>query len=166
MLGPRNVPLPRASTVIACLALFLALGGAAYAGSKLKLKPNSVGTKQLKDGAVTNGKLGDGAVTAGKLAGASVTKAKFAASGVATVTNGATIGSTFCNQIFLSAPGVEPGDLVLITPGTLSNSFLSVDEPSDTVPAANQLVLMYCNHSAGPVTVNVGEQNIRYVALR
>ncbi len=72
-----------------------------------ELKPNSVGTKQLKDGAVTNGKLGDGAVTVGKLAGASVTKAKFAASGVATVTNGATIGSTFCNQIFLSAPGVD-----------------------------------------------------------
>ena len=43
--------------VIAALALFVALGGSAYAGANLP--SNSVGTKQLKDGAVTSPKIAD-----------------------------------------------------------------------------------------------------------
>jgi hypothetical protein len=48
------------SNVIATLALFIALGGGAYAA--LKLPANSVGTKQIKDKAVTAKKLGPSAV--------------------------------------------------------------------------------------------------------
>ncbi|HEY5333843.1 MAG TPA: hypothetical protein VIJ21_09875 [Solirubrobacterales bacterium] len=43
------------ANVVACLALFVALGGASYAASKLP--KNSVGTKQLKKGAVTAAKV-------------------------------------------------------------------------------------------------------------
>lgn len=56
------------SNVISCLALFVALGGGAYA-----LQANSVGTRALKDGAVTNAKLHADAVTASKIKGATIT---------------------------------------------------------------------------------------------
>ena len=67
------------SNVIASLALFVALGGAAVAAGLAK---NSVGTKQLKKNAVTavkikkgsvnSAKIAHGAVVAGKIAGNSV----------------------------------------------------------------------------------------------
>ncbi|MGN6202219.1 MAG: hypothetical protein ACTHNY_07425 [Solirubrobacterales bacterium] len=50
------------ANVIATLALFLALGGGAYAA--VKLPKNSVGAKQLKKGAVTPAKLSASAVSA------------------------------------------------------------------------------------------------------
>jgi hypothetical protein len=61
------------SNVIASIALFIALGGAAVAAG---LPKNSVGPKQLKKGAVTSAKLRKGAVTAGKLAPKSVVAGK------------------------------------------------------------------------------------------
>jgi hypothetical protein len=62
------------ANVMATIAVFLALGGAAMAGSALK--KNSVGTKQLKGKAVTAKKLANNAVTNPKLAGNAVTGAK------------------------------------------------------------------------------------------
>jgi hypothetical protein len=62
-----RIPRPKLSyaNVIATIALFVALGGAAIAAG---LPKNSVGPKQLKRGAVTAAKLKRGAVTAGKIA--------------------------------------------------------------------------------------------------
>ena len=62
-----HLPRPRItySNVIATLALFLALGGAAYAATKLP--KNSVGSKQLKPNAVTTAKIKNGAVTGAKV---------------------------------------------------------------------------------------------------
>jgi hypothetical protein len=62
------------ATVVAYLALFVALGGSAFAVSSLPSK--SVGTKQLKSGAVTSPKIKNGAVRAAKLANGAVTAAK------------------------------------------------------------------------------------------
>jgi hypothetical protein len=53
------------SNVIACLALFVALGGSAYAATQLP--KNSVGPKQLKKNAVTTSKIKNGAVTGAKV---------------------------------------------------------------------------------------------------
>jgi hypothetical protein len=50
------------SNVVACLALFIALGGASYAA--FKLPKNSVGAKQLKKNAVTGAKVKDGSLLA------------------------------------------------------------------------------------------------------
>jgi hypothetical protein len=51
--------------LIALLALFVALGGSAYA---VHLGKNAVKTKNIKNAAVTEAKLANGAVTAAKLA--------------------------------------------------------------------------------------------------
>jgi hypothetical protein len=48
---------PSPAMVVALLALFVALGGGAYAA--ISLPKNSVGTKQLKKNAVTSGKVRD-----------------------------------------------------------------------------------------------------------
>jgi hypothetical protein len=61
------------SNVIASIALFIALGGAAVAAG---LPKNSVGSRQLKRGAVTAAKIHKGAVTSGKLGAKSVVAGK------------------------------------------------------------------------------------------
>jgi hypothetical protein len=53
------------ANVIACLALFIALGGTGYAA--FKLPKGSVGTKQLKRGAVTTTKVKRGAINLAKI---------------------------------------------------------------------------------------------------
>ena len=53
------------ANVMATVAVFIALGGGAYAVSSLP--KNSVGTKQLRNGAVTTGKLHARAVTGAKV---------------------------------------------------------------------------------------------------
>ncbi len=56
---------PSAATLIATVALFVALGGTGYAA--FNLPKGSVGTKQLKNNAVTSSKIKNGAVTASKI---------------------------------------------------------------------------------------------------
>lgn len=53
---------PSPALVISCLALFVALGGGAYAA--IALPKNSVGAKQLKANAVTSAKVADGSLAA------------------------------------------------------------------------------------------------------
>ena len=56
---------PSPATLVAMVALFVALGGSAYAA--LNLPKDSVSAKQLKNGSVTGAKLRDGAVTSAKV---------------------------------------------------------------------------------------------------
>jgi hypothetical protein len=56
---------PSPAMVVALIALFIALGGGAYAASRLPR--HSVGTRQLKRGAVTGGILHKNAVTSAKV---------------------------------------------------------------------------------------------------
>jgi hypothetical protein len=57
---------PTPALVVAFVALFAAMGGIGY--SAVKMKANSVKTKNIKDAAVTTNKIADGAVTTPKLA--------------------------------------------------------------------------------------------------
>lgn len=82
---------PSHATVVAYLALFIALGSGAYAASQLP--KNSVGAKQLKKKAVTTPKLKDGAVTTAKIAGNVVTGAKVDEASLAQVPSAAVAGS-------------------------------------------------------------------------
>ena len=76
-----KIPRPRLSyaNVVATIALFVALGGAAVAAG---LPKNSVGPKQLKKGAVTTKALRNKAVTAGKIGPKAVTAGKLGADAV------------------------------------------------------------------------------------
>jgi hypothetical protein len=76
----RHKPRLTYANVTATVALFLALGGSAYAVTSLP--KNSVGTRQLRKGAVTAQKLARGAVRADKLAGGAVTADKLAGGAV------------------------------------------------------------------------------------
>jgi hypothetical protein len=81
---------PSPAMIIACIALFAALSGGAYAAKKLtKLPKNIVSAKSIKNGAVTEPKIKNGAVTQSKLApGAGSTGA------YARITNAGTTEST------------------------------------------------------------------------
>jgi hypothetical protein len=64
------------ANVMSSIAVFLVLGGAAFAATQLPR--NSVGTKQLKAGAVTTAKLHSNAVTRAKIKGGAVDGSKIA----------------------------------------------------------------------------------------
>ena len=66
----RLMHVPSPGTVIAVIALAVALGGTAYAAKKIgakQLKANAVTEKKVKDGAITDRKIAAGAVSRGKL---------------------------------------------------------------------------------------------------
>jgi hypothetical protein len=71
------------ANVVSLIALFVALGGGAYAA--FRLPKNSVATKQLRNGAVTHRKLAKHAVTAANIAPHSVTGTQLDSSTLPTV---------------------------------------------------------------------------------
>jgi hypothetical protein len=71
------------ANVVATLALFVALGGSAYAAAQLP--KNSVGAKQLTANAVTTAKLKNAAVTAAKVKNGTITGAKIDLGSLGTV---------------------------------------------------------------------------------
>ena len=81
---------PNHAVVVAYLALFVALGGSAYA---FHLGKNSVGPKQLKKNAVTTAKVKNEAITAGKVKKATLTGTQVKASTLGTVPNASHAGS-------------------------------------------------------------------------
>jgi hypothetical protein len=69
---------PSPALVLACVALFVALGGTGYAA--LQLPANSVGSKQIRKGAVKNSEIANNAVTGRKVRPRSLTASDFRAS--------------------------------------------------------------------------------------
>jgi len=67
---------PSPSMIVACVALFVALGGTSYAA--ITLPANSVGTEQIKKSAVTGAKVKNATLTGAKIASATLTGAKIA----------------------------------------------------------------------------------------
>ena len=70
---------PSPATVLAVIALCVALGGSALAATKIgskQIKRNAIKTKKIRDGAVTTPKLGDQVVTTPKLGDGAVTEQK------------------------------------------------------------------------------------------
>lgn len=126
------------SNVIATIALFLALGGAAVAAG---LPKNSVGTQQLKRGAVNTADLRRGAVKAGKLARRAVVAGKLGNNAVlpgnilngavtsAKIGNGAVIARSIKNGVVttnkLANEAVTTAKLAKgsVTPAKLSDDF-------------------------------------------
>jgi hypothetical protein len=96
---------PSPATVIALIALFLALGGTTYA---LSIPRNSVGTAQLRNSAVTQSKIRAGAVSQTRLKAQSVTNTKIA-------NNVITAGKLALPQVKRTSVPVPPGQSVLAT---------------------------------------------------
>ncbi|MGA8744673.1 MAG: hypothetical protein WB507_02265 [Solirubrobacterales bacterium] len=90
------------ANVMATVAVFIALGGAAYAATKLP--KNSVGSRQIKKSAVSTPKIKNVAVTSEKLAAGSVGAAQLQANSVsgANVQAGS-LGGSDINQSTLTA---------------------------------------------------------------
>lgn len=111
------------SNVIATIALFIALGGAAVAAG---LPRNSVGAKQLKRGAVTAAKLKKQAVTSGKLAPKSVVAGKLGPNAVlpGNIGNGA-ITSAKIGAGAVIANSIKNG---VITTNKLTSKAVTVDK--------------------------------------
>ena len=95
---------PSHATIVAYLALFVALGGSAYAVTQLP--KNSVGAKQLKKKAVTTAKLKDCAVTTPKIANGAVTTAKIAENAV----TGAKVDEASLGQVPSAAAAASAAD--------------------------------------------------------
>ena len=77
---------PSPALIVACIALFVALGGTSYAVTQLP--KNSVGTTQLKKNAVTSQKIKDGAISSQKIKDGAIDQADLAP-GVTTSLKGA-----------------------------------------------------------------------------
>ena len=137
---------PSAALLIGCLALFLALGGAAYAGTKLA--KNSVGTNQLKNKSINANKLKANAITTAKIKNGAVTGAKINA--------GSTPFGRVVAQLRASSGVSFPGAPVLI--GTYAqpageddffNGGLTVTfDPSCTAP--RQAIIYLLRNPANP----------------
>jgi hypothetical protein len=139
---------PSHATAVAYLALFIALGGSAYAVTQLP--KNSVGAKQIKKNAVTTAKVKDRAVTESKIAADAVTGAKVAESTLGKVpsattadsaatavsaTSAATAADASALGGISSAGFLQTSDIVF---GSANPEILSI-QPILTVPGAFNL---------------------------
>jgi hypothetical protein len=79
------------ANVMSSIAVFLVLGGAAFAAAQLP--KNSVGSKQLKKNAVTTAKIKNNAITTGKIKNGAVSGAKVNVATLGTVPNASHAGS-------------------------------------------------------------------------
>jgi hypothetical protein len=116
------------ANVLSCMALFIALGGTAYAA--VKLKPNQVKAVNIARQAVTNAKLKTQAVTSGKIKNGGVVNADLGAGAVTSskiakeaVTNGA-LAKKAVTEAKLGAESVGTGkiDNEAITSAKISSS--------------------------------------------
>jgi len=91
--GKRHIRLrpPSPAMIVACIALFIALGGTSYAATKLSA--NCVGTKQLKKNAVTNVKVKNATLTAAKIKDGTLTSVDLADGAVSTAKVGEVPGA-------------------------------------------------------------------------
>lgn len=113
----RYLPKLSYANVIATIALFVALGGAAVAAG---LPKNSVGPKQLKRGAVTAAKIRKAAVVSGKLAPQSVVAGKLGQNAVlpGNIVNGAITSAKIGNGAVIAA-SIKNG---VVTTNKLNNN--------------------------------------------
>jgi hypothetical protein len=112
----RLMQIPSPGTVIAMIALIVAVGGTAYAAKKIgtkQLKANAVTEKKVKDAAISSRKIADGAVTRGKLETGQQT--------AWALVNGAGTGSIVAQSGGIStAPGLGGGSYFVRFPFPLS----------------------------------------------
>ncbi len=124
------------ANVMATIAVFIALGGSAYAATQLG--KNTVGTKQLKKNSVTAAKIKDAAITAGKIQDGAVSPGKLSGNAISTsnvtdkaITNGKLADGAVTDSKLASA-AIGAGKLAPnsvtgaeVAPGSLSTADLA-----------------------------------------
>lgn len=130
----RFVPRPSYANVIATLALFIALGGAAVAAG---LPKNSVGPNQIKRGAVTAAKIRKNAITPGKIKAGAVTPGKLGANAVLPGNLGNGIIST--SKIAAGAVIASTIKNGVVTNNKLANGSVNTAKLADNAVNANKL---------------------------
>lgn len=103
----RWLHVPSPAMIVACVALFVALGGTSYAA--IVLPANSVGTKQLKKSAVTGVKVKNATLTGAKIKNASLTGADIVASTLGKVPSAAVADSVVDGAVGPAKFGAIPG---------------------------------------------------------
>lgn len=150
---------PSPAMVVALLALFVSLGGSAYA--TLNLPKNSVGTAQLKKGAVTTAKLRNSAVTANKVKPHSLNDSKLATPALRInagtgLTGGGSIALGRSGALAVAAGGIGAGQLAdgAVTTGKFASGAQSPNssELGGQPPSAYAASTMF----GSPVATNAG----------
>src|SRR5689334_16476763 len=134
---------PNPATVIACLALFAALGGFARAADLLdgsNIKPGTVGTKQIRDRSLGVADLSlaaraslhaipDSSVTGAKLEEGTITSRELAPGTIPAAAPAAADGARFSGTLSISFPtiqvtGCQSKTSAALTPKTAGDSLL------------------------------------------
>jgi hypothetical protein len=129
----RQIRRPSAATVIAMVALFVALSGSSYAA----LKANSIGAKQIKANAVRADEIRDGSVGPGEvvdesLTGTDVTNESLGSGDVAGL-NGGDVSNGSIGLEDLSAESVDGSKIAdgSVATGDVANESLTGDDVQD-----------------------------------
>src|SRR5881296_1014743 len=131
------------ANVMATIAVFLALGGGAYAA--LKLPKNSVGSKQIKKRAVTKAKLHKGAVDGSKVKDHSLTGRQINLAKLGTVPNA----------------GHSASADSATTAGSAANAANGARRLDFNVPTANDAAPSVANQPAKHTVLTVGGLTVR-----
>lgn len=180
------------ANVMATLAVFISLGGGAFAA--LRLPANSVGTKQLKRSAVTGAKVKDASLTGadvkdasltgkdvkpGSLPGEDIKPGTLSAASLpliplerllgvsSTATNSTEIElkEGACERYVFTAPGAQPGDAVILQ-GSDVSGLKNAIEGGATVTNPNQMNVSVCAGSKHTVSQGVNTVQLRFDTLR
>jgi hypothetical protein len=136
------------ANVLSCIALFVALGGAAYAA--VKIPPNAIKARNIARQAVTNPKIKREAVTSGKIRNGGVNAVDI---GAGQVTNGAiATGAITAKKIAKKAVTNRTLAEESVTIGKLGKE--SVDASKISTSLWNQLVRNVAYENSSSVTNN------------
>jgi hypothetical protein len=170
------------ANVMATLAVFISLGGGAFAA--LRLPANSVGTKQLKRGALPGGKVKDASLTGADVKPQSLTGVNIkpgslssedlpqlglanllGASGTATNNTAINLGKGACERYVFAASGAQPGDAVMVQ-GSDSSELQHAFEGAPSISNPNQINVSICADSEHAVSQASGMVQLRFDTLR
>ena len=145
MPGKRWLKVPRHGTVIAYIALFVALGGTAYAA-------NTVGTKDIIDNSVQSRDIRDQTVSTKDIVGADISGAV----SISSVSNGR------CTQVELGVSGAKAGEVALVTAqGVMQNGIMF---NAHRVATDGHVTMDVCNLT-GTTMVPINDLPIRVITF-
>lgn len=170
------------ANVMATLALFVSLGGGAYAA--LRIPADSIGNRQLKRNAVTGEKVRNASLTGAdvkpdSLTGSDIKPGSLTASvlpqlGLANLlgASGTAINNTAinlkageCDRYVFAANGVQPGDAVILQGSDILGLEHAI-EGGPTISNPNQLNATVCADLEHEVSQPPGAVQLRFDTLR